>query len=102
VRRSNEGFEKWLKGTENLMVYEGHARFEDVHRVRVGDELLEADEIFINVRGRALTPPLPGHAPRITVQKVRCSVPVRGFFSKRVIARFENPPSSRAAAVCPF
>src|SRR5204863_4764389 len=49
VRRSNEGVEKWLKGTENLMVYEGHARFEDVHRVRVGDELLEADEIFINV-----------------------------------------------------
>ena len=31
VRRSNEGVEKWLKGTENLMVYEGHARFEDVY-----------------------------------------------------------------------
>jgi pyruvate/2-oxoglutarate dehydrogenase complex dihydrolipoamide dehydrogenase (E3) component len=60
VRSSNEGVEKWLKGTENLMVYEGHARFEDVHRVRVGDELLEADEIFINVGGRASTPPLPG------------------------------------------
>src|SRR5919106_3024844 len=60
VRRSNEGVEKWLKGTENLMVYEGHARFEDAHRVSVGDELLEADEIFINVGGRASTPPLPG------------------------------------------
>jgi pyruvate/2-oxoglutarate dehydrogenase complex dihydrolipoamide dehydrogenase (E3) component len=60
VRRSNEGVEKWLKSTENLTVYEGHARFEDTHQLRVGDELLEADKIFINVGGRAATPPLPG------------------------------------------
>jgi pyruvate/2-oxoglutarate dehydrogenase complex dihydrolipoamide dehydrogenase (E3) component len=60
VHRSNEGVEKWLKGTGNLTVYEGHARFEAAHRVRVGDELLEADKIFINVGGRASTPPLPG------------------------------------------
>jgi pyruvate/2-oxoglutarate dehydrogenase complex dihydrolipoamide dehydrogenase (E3) component len=60
VRLSNEGLEKWLKNTENLTVYEGHARFEDAHRVRVGDELLEADKIFINVGGRASTPPLRG------------------------------------------
>ena len=59
VRLSNEGLEKWLKNTENLTVYEGHARFEDTHQVRVGDELLEADKIFINVGGRASTPPLP-------------------------------------------
>jgi pyruvate/2-oxoglutarate dehydrogenase complex dihydrolipoamide dehydrogenase (E3) component len=26
VRRSNEGVEKWLKSTEKLTVYEGHAR----------------------------------------------------------------------------
>jgi pyruvate/2-oxoglutarate dehydrogenase complex dihydrolipoamide dehydrogenase (E3) component len=60
VRRSNEGLEKWLKSTENLTVYEGHARFEDARRVRVGEELLEATEFFINVGGRASTPPLPG------------------------------------------
>jgi pyruvate/2-oxoglutarate dehydrogenase complex dihydrolipoamide dehydrogenase (E3) component len=60
VRRSNQGLEKWLKNTQNLTVYEGHARFEDSHRVRVADELLEADKIFINVGGRASTPPLPG------------------------------------------
>jgi pyruvate/2-oxoglutarate dehydrogenase complex dihydrolipoamide dehydrogenase (E3) component len=60
VRRSNEGVEKWLKGTENLMVHEGHARFEDAYRVRVGDELLEANKIFINVGGRASTPSLSG------------------------------------------
>jgi len=60
VRRSNEGVEKWLKSTEKLTVYEGHARFEDAHQVRVGDELLEASKFFINVGGRASTPPLPG------------------------------------------
>src|ERR1044072_9216881 len=40
VRRSNEGLEKWMKGTENITVYEGHARFESSHTVRVGDQLL--------------------------------------------------------------
>ena len=60
VRRSNEGVEKWLKSTEKLTVYEGHARLEDSHRVRIGDELLEADKLFINVGARASTPPLPG------------------------------------------
>src|SRR4030095_3442849 len=60
VRRSNEGVEKWLKSTENVTVYEGHARFEDTHQIRVGDELFEADRLFINVGGRASTPPLPG------------------------------------------
>jgi len=61
VRRSKEGVEKWLKSTENLTVYEGHARFEDAHQVRVGDEILEGDKFFINVGGRASTPALPGH-----------------------------------------
>jgi pyruvate/2-oxoglutarate dehydrogenase complex dihydrolipoamide dehydrogenase (E3) component len=50
----------WLKSTAKLTVYEGHARFAGAHQVRVGDELLEADKIFINVGGRASTPPLPG------------------------------------------
>ena len=60
VRISNEGLEKWLKTTGKLTVYEGDARFEGSHRLRVGDELVEADKIFINVGGRASTPPLRG------------------------------------------
>jgi len=60
VHRSNEGVEQWLKNTENLTVYEGHARFDDARRIRVGAESLEASKIFINVGGRASTPPLPG------------------------------------------
>src|SRR5881296_406620 len=58
VRLSSEGLEKWLRDTRNLTVIEGHARFAEPHRVRVGDEFLEADKFFINVGGRASTPPL--------------------------------------------
>lgn len=57
---SNKGVENWLKGTENLTVYEGHGSFESDNIVKVGNELLEAEKIFINVGGRAYIPPLPG------------------------------------------
>ena len=60
VRKSTEGVEKWLKNMKNATVYEGHARFEGPHAVRVGDQVLEADKIFINVGGRAYVPPLKG------------------------------------------
>lgn len=56
VRKSNQGVEKLMKGLPNCTVYEGQARFERPHTVRVGDELLEADRIFINVGGRASMP----------------------------------------------
>ena len=45
VRRSYEGLEKWLKSTENLTVYEGHASFEGTHQVRVADGIIEAEQI---------------------------------------------------------
>jgi pyruvate/2-oxoglutarate dehydrogenase complex dihydrolipoamide dehydrogenase (E3) component len=60
VRRSNEGVERWLKGLDNCTVLEGHGRFETPHQVRVGDQLLEAEQIFVNVGARAYIPPLPG------------------------------------------
>ena len=60
VRQSSEGLQKWLRDTQNLTIIEGHGRFADAHRVRVGDELLEADKIFLNVGGRASMPPLRG------------------------------------------
>jgi pyruvate/2-oxoglutarate dehydrogenase complex dihydrolipoamide dehydrogenase (E3) component len=60
VRKSNQGVERWLKGMENATVYQGHARFAGPHAVRVDDELIEADKIFINVGARAFVPPMPG------------------------------------------
>src|SRR3954451_7472113 len=57
VRRSNTGVEQLMRTTAGITVYENHARFESAHAVRVGDELLEADHVFINVGGRAYAPP---------------------------------------------
>jgi pyruvate/2-oxoglutarate dehydrogenase complex dihydrolipoamide dehydrogenase (E3) component len=58
--RSNQSVEKWMRGLKNGSVHHGHARFESARTVRVNDDLLEADKIFINVGGRALAPPMPG------------------------------------------
>ncbi len=58
--RSSHGVEQWIRGLEHGTVYQGHARFESAHAVRVGTERLEAERIFINVGGRALIPPMPG------------------------------------------
>ncbi|MCT7318611.1 FAD-containing oxidoreductase [Ralstonia sp. CHL-2022] len=58
--RSNHGVEQWVRGLEHCTVFQGHARFESAHTVRVGNELLEAEHIFVNVGGRALVPPMPG------------------------------------------
>lgn len=58
--RSNRGVEQWLRGLTNCTVIEGHARFESSSAVRVNDELLEANKIFINVGGRASVPSMPG------------------------------------------
>ncbi|MBW2388516.1 MAG: mercuric reductase, partial [Deltaproteobacteria bacterium] len=50
----------WMKNMSNLDVYEGHARFESPTAVRVNDELLVADKVFLNVGGRATVPDMPG------------------------------------------
>ena len=58
--RSMQSVENSLRGLENVTVYQGHARFEGPRTVRVADQVIEADKIFINVGGRALVPRLPG------------------------------------------
>ena len=56
---SRRSVEKWLRGMPGCRVLEGHARFEAPDTVRVGDELLTAPRIFINVGGRAIVPEFP-------------------------------------------
>ncbi|MBX7453025.1 FAD-containing oxidoreductase [Mycolicibacterium sp. 3033] len=55
-----EGLESWLEGMEGATLIRGHARFEDPHTLRVGEHVLEADRIFLNVGGRAVAPDMPG------------------------------------------
>jgi pyruvate/2-oxoglutarate dehydrogenase complex dihydrolipoamide dehydrogenase (E3) component len=57
-----KGVEDWLIGMDGCTIVRGHARFEDPHTLRVGDEVLQADRIFLNVGGRALVPDIPGLA----------------------------------------
>jgi len=60
VLKSRNGVETWLRGMKNCTVFTGHACFESPNQVRVGDDLLTAKEIFINVGGRAIVPDFPG------------------------------------------
>jgi pyruvate/2-oxoglutarate dehydrogenase complex dihydrolipoamide dehydrogenase (E3) component len=60
VAASNHGVEKGLRGMKNCTVYQGHARFASPRTVRVGDEMLEAGKIFINVGARAAKPAIAG------------------------------------------
>lgn len=57
-----EGLENWLAGMEGATLIRGHARFESPNTIRVDDQLLEADRIFLNVGGRAVVPDMPGLA----------------------------------------
>ena len=60
VRPSREGVERSLKRLKGCTVLEGHAQFVGTKEVNVGDEVLTADKIFINVGARALVPPIRG------------------------------------------
>jgi pyruvate/2-oxoglutarate dehydrogenase complex dihydrolipoamide dehydrogenase (E3) component len=60
--QSRTGVEQWLRGMQGCTVYQGHARFESPRSIRVSDEQLTAERIFLNVGGRAVVPNLPGLA----------------------------------------
>lgn len=57
---SRHNIENWLGGMQGCTVYRGHAQFESADTVRVGDDVLSAPRIFINVGGRAVRPDMPG------------------------------------------
>ncbi|MDT7754695.1 MAG: hypothetical protein QOH27_593 [Mycobacterium sp.] len=54
------GVESWLEGMAGCTLIRGHARFDGPHTIRVDDQLLAADKIFLNVGGRAVVPDIPG------------------------------------------
>jgi len=58
--RSSQGVERWLRGLKNATVIQGHARFTGPRTLRVGDEEISADRIFLDVGGRPLLPKMPG------------------------------------------
>jgi pyruvate/2-oxoglutarate dehydrogenase complex dihydrolipoamide dehydrogenase (E3) component len=58
--KSRTGLENSLKSLEGCTVFEGHARFESARTVRVGDRVIQAEKIFVNVGGRAAIPQIKG------------------------------------------
>jgi pyruvate/2-oxoglutarate dehydrogenase complex dihydrolipoamide dehydrogenase (E3) component len=57
---SETGVEKWLRSKANCTVYRAQAKFLSDRKVSVGDTVLTADRIFINVGARAAIPSIPG------------------------------------------
>jgi len=60
VRPSREGVERSLRRLKGCTVLEGRAQFVGPKEVKVGDEVLRADKVFINVGARAVVPPIRG------------------------------------------
>lgn len=60
VARSKSNLTSWLEGMKGLTLVRGGARFEAANRVRVGDDVLTAPKIFVNVGGRPRIPDFPG------------------------------------------
>ncbi len=60
VSSSRSGVEASLRGDPKITVFSGTASFDSARTVRVGDDLLESELIFLNVGGRAAVPEFPG------------------------------------------
>jgi pyruvate/2-oxoglutarate dehydrogenase complex dihydrolipoamide dehydrogenase (E3) component len=60
VLNSRNSVEKWVRGAENCTVFTGTASFASPTTMRVGDDVLEAPKIFLNVGARPRVPKMPG------------------------------------------
>ncbi|MFY9559814.1 MAG: mercuric reductase [Terriglobales bacterium] len=60
VQGSRDGQQKNIDRRPNVRLYRGKAQFTGPHQIKVGDEALESQRIFINTGGRAAIPPIPG------------------------------------------
>ncbi len=60
VARSRSGVEGSLRADLGITVFTGTAEFGSPKTIRVGDDVIEAEQIFLNVGARASVPNLPG------------------------------------------
>ena len=60
VRHASGGVANWIDGMKNVELIRGHSRFSAAHAVAVGERILEAGKIFLNVGARAFSPEIPG------------------------------------------
>lgn len=60
VENARAGNDDWLASMDGLTFLRGHARLSGPTTVAVGEDILEAPKIFLNVGGRARVPSMPG------------------------------------------
>ncbi len=60
VEKFNAGIVEQLTQNEKITLYRKNATFIDAHTVKVGDDTLEADRIYINTGARATIPDITG------------------------------------------
>lgn len=60
VQRFRGGLEDSFSKNERLTIFRDYAGFVDEHRIAIGDQIVEADRVVINVGARARTPAIPG------------------------------------------
>lgn len=69
TRRLSGIYERLLTNAGNEVI-KGFARFEDAHRIRVGDRILRGERILIATGGRPWIPPIPRHELGITSDEI--------------------------------
>lgn len=60
VLRFRGGQQKQVEKRPNLRLYRAQARFVAPHQLKVGDDLLESEKIFVDTGGRPNIPAIPG------------------------------------------
>ena len=96
-----KGVEDWLDGMDGCTVVRGHARFTDPHTLLVGDDVLQAERIFLNVGGRAVVPDIPGLADIDFLTNVSILEPrhcASSISSLSVVAKASRSNSPRCTA----
>ncbi len=58
--RDNTGMATWIRSAESVSLFEDWGRFEGPRQIRVGDESITADRIYINAGARPRVPEIPG------------------------------------------
>ncbi len=60
VQSFRDGQQRQVDRRPNLRLYRGQARFVGPHQIKVGEDLLESEKIFIDTGARPLIPSIPG------------------------------------------
>ena len=58
--RDNTGLVSWIASAKNVKLFKGWGQFDGPRRIRVGDQTITADRIYINAGARPRVPDIPG------------------------------------------